>query len=83
MIRVAKAEPRDDFSLHMDFTNGEHRCFDMRPYLEIGVFQRLKNPELFMQARVAFGTVCWPGELDIAPETLYLESVPVQGEQAD
>ena len=83
MIRVTKAEPRDDFSLLLEFTNGERRCFDMRPYLEIGVFQRLKNPELFRQARVAFGTVCWPGELDIAPETLYLESVPVQGEQAD
>lgn len=54
----------------------------MRPYLEIGIFQRLKNPELFKRAKVAIGTVCWPGELDIAPETLYLESTRTPGEQA-
>lgn len=75
MIRVAKVAPENDFSLMLDFTNGERRRFDVRPYLEFGVFQRLKNPELFKQARVAFGTVCWPGELDISPDTLYLESI--------
>ena len=81
MIRVTKAEPRDDFSLLVDFTNGERRCFDIRPYLDIGVFQRLKNLQLFKQAKVSFGTVCWPGDLDIAPETLYLESMPFPGER--
>jgi hypothetical protein len=34
---------------------------------------------LFNQAFVALGTVCWPGDLDIAPATLYDRSVP-QGE---
>ncbi len=82
MIRVTNAEPRDDFSLVMDFTNGERRAFDMRPYLDIGVFKRLKNQQLFKQAKVAFGTVVWPGDLDIAPETLYIESVPIQGDSA-
>lgn len=82
MIRVTNAEPRDDFSLVMDFTNGERRAFDMRPYLDIGVFKRLKNKQIFKQAKVAFGTVVWPGDLDIAPETLYIESVPIQGDSA-
>ena len=82
MIRVTHAEPRDDFYLVMDFTNGERRAFDMRPYLDIGVFKRLKNKQIFKQAKVAFGTVVWPGDLDIAPETLYIESVPIQGDSA-
>ncbi|MEO5330845.1 MAG: DUF2442 domain-containing protein [Magnetococcus sp. YQC-5] len=63
--------------LKLRFDNGEERLFDVRPYLDRGVFQKLRNPHLFALARVAFGTVTWPGELDIAPETLYVRSTPI------
>ncbi|MBL0289966.1 MAG: DUF2442 domain-containing protein [Betaproteobacteria bacterium] len=49
-----------------DFPSRETRLARLK-----GVFQRLKDPILFRQAYVAFDTVCWPGNLDIAPETLY------------
>ena len=75
-IRVV---PKDDFSLELWFDDGTHRLFDAKPYLERGVFTRLKDPEKFRQAFVAFDTVCWPGEIDIAPETLYDRSVPLVG----
>jgi len=61
----------------LEFNTGEARIFDVRPYLEKGVFQRLKDISLFRQAYVAFDTVCWPGNIDIAPETLYDASVPL------
>jgi hypothetical protein len=35
------------------------------------VFHRLRNPAFFDLARVDYGTVTWPGEIDIASETLY------------
>lgn len=76
MTHVTSVVPLDNFVLLVGFSNGELRRFDMTPYLEIGVFQRLKNPGLFKLARVDYGAVTWPGELDIAPETLYLESIP-------
>ena len=60
-----------DYELEIEFSNGEVRIFDAKTYLEKGVFQKLKDPALFRQAYVAFDTVCWPGNLDIAPETLY------------
>ena len=41
------------------------------------MFVRLQDVALFKQAFVAMGTVCWPGNLDIAPETLYDLSKPV------
>jgi hypothetical protein len=36
----------------------------------------LQDIALFKQAFVSLDTVCWPGDLDIAPETLYDRSVP-------
>jgi len=44
------------------------------------VFRQLKESRLFRAAHISGGTVAWPGEIDIAPETLYIESLPVQAE---
>ncbi len=76
MESVAKVVPRDDFCLELWFNSGDHRIFDVRPYLNKGVFTQLQSLELFKQAFVALDTVCWPGNLDIAPETLFDRSVP-------
>ena len=53
------------------FENNEKRLFDMTPYLDEKPFNRLKNSPLFMQASIDNGTVVWPGNIDIAPETLW------------
>jgi len=34
-------------------------------------FLQLKDSPLFLLARVDYGTVVWPGNIDISPETLY------------
>ena len=75
MESVIRVIPKDDFSLELWFNTGDHRLFDARPYLSRGVFVRLQNIALFKQAFVALDTVCWPGDLDIAPETLFERSV--------
>ena len=62
-------------TLVLTYAGPQVRRFDCTPYLERGVFTRLKDPLLMAQAHLAHGTVCWPGDLDIAPETLYLRSV--------
>ena len=71
MIEVNSVEAISDFGLVLTFNNGERRHFDMRPYLHYPVFRRLLNPGYFSLARVDYGTVTWPGDIDIAPETLY------------
>ena len=78
MESVTHIQVREDFQLELKFDTGETRIFDARPYLDKGVFQRLKDPTLFRQVFVAFNTVCWPGNLDIAPETLYDRSRVVE-----
>lgn len=77
MIEVSRVEVSPDHLLLLIFDNGERRCFDMTPYLHYPVFKRLQNPVFFSLARVDYGTVTWPGDIDIAPETLYHESKPV------
>ncbi len=76
METVTKVRTRPGFQLEMEFSTGETRIFDVSPYLEMGVFKQLKDPSVFNQAYVGFDTVCCPGNLDIAPETLYDKSVP-------
>jgi len=78
MELVTRVVPRENYRLELEFDNGEVRLFDVSPYLEMGVFKRLKDLSLFAKAYVAFDTVCWPGEIDIAPETLYDLSVSVK-----
>lgn len=77
MESVIKVLPRDDYHLELWFDTNEHRLFDARPYLTKGVFTRLRDIDLFKQAFVALDTVCWPGSLDIAPDTLYDCSSPI------
>lgn len=74
MIEVSHVEICPEYNLLVTFLNGERRRFDMEPYLQYPVFQKLKNPAFFSLARVDYGTVTWPGDIDIAPETLYAHS---------
>jgi hypothetical protein len=77
LIDVVSVKPRQDYSLELEFENGERRLFDMRPLLSIKPWYRIANLHLFERARVEYGTVVWPGEIDIAPETLYDDSTPI------
>jgi hypothetical protein len=75
MESVLSVTPKENHVLELKFNTGEMRLFDATPYLEKGVFKKLKDKTLFNQAYVAFDTVCWPGNLDISPDTLYDKSV--------
>ena len=77
LLDVVGVEVQADHVLLVQFENGERRSFDMTPYLDKGVFSELRDMRLFKLARVEYGTVVWPGEIDIAPETLYDRSRPV------
>ena len=74
MSRVISVTPQDDHSLILVFDDGAHRLFDVRPYLDTGIFVELKSLVFFKQVRIAFGTVQWPHHQDFAPETLYHDS---------
>jgi hypothetical protein len=77
LLDVTAVETTSDFALVLTFENGERRRFDMTPLLGRKPFDALRPLQRFAQARVEHGTVVWPGEIDVAPETLYERSAPM------
>jgi hypothetical protein len=76
LLDIVKVEVKPNYVLHLEFENGEKRIFDMSPYMDKKPFAQLKGSPLFAKASVEYGTVVWPGDIDIAPETLYDRSRP-------
>lgn len=76
LMDVMSVKTLPDFQLDLEFKNGERRRFDMRPLLAMKPWNRIALPAIFERVRVDYGTVVWPGEIDVAPETLYDDSVP-------
>lgn len=68
---VISVSPGENYTIRVVFDNGEQGVLDMKPYLDFGVFQRLKDVALFKQARIAFDTVEWPSGADLDPEFVY------------
>ena len=61
----------EDFVLLIDFDNGERGKLDMKPFLDFGVFQRLKDHNAFKRVHVAFDTIEWDSGVDLDPEFVY------------
>lgn len=69
--RVTAVRPGAGHRLEITFSSGEVGIYDCRPLLDFGVFRELKDDAYFRRARVEGGTVVWPHEQDICPDTLY------------
>jgi hypothetical protein len=76
MIKVTAVKANDDYTLDLIFNDGSVKRFDVKPYLKYEVFKELQQLSYFKQVKLAFGTVQWPNEQDIAPDTLFVESKP-------
>jgi hypothetical protein len=68
---VTNVIPLENYLLSVEFSNGEKGILDMRPYLDFGVFKRLKERDSFHQVRVSFDTIEWNAGVDLDPEFVY------------
>lgn len=50
----------------------------MKPYLEQGVFKKLKEEEFFNKVKISFGTISWDDDIDMCADSLYETSKEVK-----
>ena len=76
---VIEVHPIAPLALHVRFADGT----EGRVYFELshltGVFDALKDPEVFKQAHIEGGAVAWPGHIDLAPDAMY-QAIKTQGQ---
>ena len=78
MLSYAKtisAKPLDDYKVAVVFNTGQRGVFDCRYVLDNEISASLADYSLFKQVRAEHGTLCWPNDIDVAPETVWEESV--------
>lgn len=73
-MKVVFADALPDFRLFLRFADGTEGIADLSAIAGKGVFEAWLQPGVFGQVPVtSYGAVAWPGELDLCPDTLYLE----------
>ena len=73
-LSVSKVKALGDYQLELTFENNEVRIFDVKPYLDTGVFKALRDENHFKRVKVSFDTIEWPNGIDLDPEVLYEKS---------
>lgn len=70
---VISVKPKPPMALVVQFHDGTKGTVRFERSFLTGVFEALRNPQVFRRARVECGTVTWPGEIDLAPDAMYQE----------
>lgn len=74
--RIAKVQALPGYCLAVSFLDGTQGKVDMSRLItgkKSGVFSVLRDLNLFNEVYVEYGVVTWPGELDLAPDAMYIE----------
>ena len=74
---VKSVRALEDYELEVSFDNGESRRFDVKPYLDRGIFVGLRDHDAFQAVRVVAGSIEWANGLDLSYDTLYVEGKPL------
>jgi hypothetical protein len=72
MLRISEVRPLEGRRVELTLTDGSVVERDLSALLDgVGVFERISTDDAaFREVFVDYGTLAWPGEVDIAPETL-------------
>ena len=77
--QILAAEPIDDTHVRVTFDTGALGVFDCAPYMRDNYWAALRSPVFFRQVRAEYGMLCWPNDIDIAPEDVWEDAERVQG----
>ena len=71
---VIDVRPISDHAIAVRFRDGTEGEVDLAALLACespGVFEALRDPDVFRQVYLDHGAVTWPGEIDLAPDAMY------------
>lgn len=71
MREIIKVETLEDYKLILTFDNGETKIKDMKPYLNKGIFEKLKDVKIFNNVKIKYGTISWDNDIDMCADSLY------------
>ncbi len=88
---IKSVMPNKDFTLTLEFDNGEKRILDCKPFLNDGtVFEKIKKYDDFRRVyldsahRVSWdidpnidSDAVWSNKIDLCPDSCYVDSDPV------
>ena len=77
MREIIQVKPLENYNLLLVFENGERRIKDMKPYLEKGIFNKLKDETFFKKVSILYGAISWAGEIELCADSLYIDSEPI------
>lgn len=71
MNRIIDVKALNNYKILIVYQNGEKRIKDMKPYLDKGVFKKLKDESFFKSVKVSFGTISWGEQIDLCADSIY------------
>ncbi|MBQ9279982.1 MAG: DUF2442 domain-containing protein [Clostridia bacterium] len=73
--RIKNVKAHENYTLELEYSNGEKKLYDMNKQLDYSWFIALKNIAYFMLAKSVETTVEWPNGEDMDPNELYFNSI--------
>jgi len=73
---ITKATPLDGLKIRVEFDDGACTgVYDCEPLTRDAYWARLLDPDFFKTARAEYGTLVWNDNIDVAPESVWEDSV--------
>lgn len=76
---ILEVKALEEYMLYLKFETGEEKIYDMKSLIKnYKLYSRLKNIEYFKNVKPMYITVEWEKGEDVAPESLYYDSIPIE-----
>jgi hypothetical protein len=73
-MKILELSARENFGLFLRYEDGTQGVVDLSSLAGRGVFAAWLKPGVFQSVRLSeFGAPAWPDELDLCPDSLYLQ----------
>jgi hypothetical protein len=73
MLVVKSVSYVENYKLRVKLSNFREGIFDLKPYLDKGIFKQLQCENYARLVKANFAGICWPNGQDFSADTLNFE----------